>query len=412
MRVGILGAGAEGSGLGALLAAEPDVEEIRYGDVDERSLAMAIEGVRAVNGTVSVSGRTVDGTLTGDVVDWGRGLDVIANPTMPPTNLPTMRSCLEVGAHYLDLFAFPFDIPGVVPYEQTIDAQFELDEAFRAADRTAISCAGVAPGWVDVTARYIMDPLQTVDTVIVRWVEWNDGSELISTVGPSLIANFNMPRPICWHDGAVREVDLFGSEEVYEWPAPIGEAHLYTGFLHPELRTIRNTGREIGHIECKSGLVNGKWRTSRDIWVEALRRQLDEGAATGEADMARRLGASFIPPERYQEAIRRGIVSRGAFAVSVEAKGRTETHEVDHTVYLVVTLEEAIQRLPGSTHMVYATSGTTPITLVCMLGRNEIASRGVVGVGGLDEWKTVLQRVQERGHVMTERIEMRGLLTL
>jgi saccharopine dehydrogenase-like NADP-dependent oxidoreductase len=322
-----------------------------------------------------------------------------------------MRACVAIAAHYLDLFAFPFEIPGLVPYAQTIDAQFELAEDFRRADRVAISGAGVAPGWVDAVARYIAEGMDSLDAVYVRWVEWNDGKELISTVGPSLIANFNMPRPICWHDGRVAEVDLLDSEELYEWPE-LGPIPVYTGFLHPELRTIQNIGREIGHIEVKSGLSNGRWTSSRAVWVEALRRQLDSGAAADVADLPARLGASFIPPERYVQALRDGIVSKGAFAVSVQVLGGRGGQSVDHTVYLHVTLKQAMRALPWATHMIYATSGTTPVVLVTMLGRGEIESRGVVGVGGLDEWRLLLARVGERGHRMFERIRVEGDLSL
>jgi hypothetical protein len=410
MRIGILGAGAEGSGLAALLAREPDVEAIRFGDVDVGRLHLATSRVEALG--VNVDGVSVDGTDDHAVANWAEKVDIVFNATAPPCNLPTMRGCLKAGAHYLDMNSGPFEIPGVIPKEQTIDAQFELNDAFAAAGLTAISCCGVAPGWVDLIARYISDTLDTIDRVIVRWVEWSDGRELISTVGPFLIANFNMPRPICWDDGHVVGVDLRASEELYEWPEPIGPVPLFTGFLHPELRTIQNIGREIGHIEVKSGLSNGPWRSSPEIWIEALRRQLDEGAAVDVADLPQRLGASFIPPEEYDRAIEQGIVTQGVFAVSVQVVGTRADQRIDHTVLLTVDLATARQHIPWGTHMVYATIGTTPITLVTMLMRGELESRGVIGVGGLAVWRTVLERVAERGHEMTERVELTGPVDL
>lgn len=411
MRVAILGAGAEGSGLAALLAAEHDVTEIRLGDIDEQRLVLAVERLKELRPAAAIREAVVDGTSTEAVAAWARGADVVANATMPPTNLPTMRACLEIASHYLDLFAFPFEIPGLVRYSDTIDAQFDLHEDFVQADRVAISGAGVAPGWVDLAARYATESMETIDSVVVRWVEWNDGSELISTVGPSLIANFNMPQPICWESGRVVEVDLFESEELYDWPG-LGPIPVYTGFLHPELRTIQNIGREIRHIEVKSGLRNGRWKSSKEVWIEALRGQLGKDAATTIADLPTRLGASFIPPEHYMDALRDGIVTDGGFSVSVQAVGQRASQVVDHTVHLAVTLRQAMAALPWATHMVYATSGTTPVTLVTMLGRGEIQSRGVVGVGGLEEWRPVLQRVRDRGHRMTEQIRVEGALSL
>ena len=162
----------------------------------------------------------------------------------------------------------------------------------------------------------------------------------------------------------------------------------------------------------KSGLSNGPWRSSPEIWIEALRRQLDEGAAVDVADLPQRLGASFIPPEEYDRALEQGIVTQGVFAVSVQVVGTRGEQRIDHTVLLTVDLATARQHIPWGTHMVYATIGTTPITLVTMLMRGELESRGVIGVGGLDVWRTVLERVAERGHRMTERVELTGPVTL
>jgi hypothetical protein len=47
--------------------------------------------------------------------------------------------------------------------------------------------------------------------------------------------------------------------------------------------------------------------------------------------------------------------------------------------------------------MVYATSGSTPVVLLPMLGRGEISKMGVVGVGALPEWREILTAVEERG---------------
>lgn len=406
--IGILGAGAEGSGLAALLAAEPDVPAVRLGDNDPGRLALAAERVGRLGLRVEAS--AVDATDPEAVARWADGLEVVFNATAPVCNLPAMRGCLAAGAHYLDMNSGPFEIPGVIPRDETIDAQFALSDRFHEAGLTAISCCGVAPGWVDLAARHMTETLDEIDSVIVRWVEWNDARDLVSTVGPFLIANFNMPRPICWRDGRVVDVDLRASREVYRWPDPIGEVPLYTGFLHPELRTIQNIGRPVSHIEVKSGLSNGPWRSSEEIWIEALRRQLDAGAATGVADLPARLGASFIPPEEYPRAIADGIVSRGIFAVAVQAVGRRGAQTVDHTITLTVDLDTARRHVPWGTHMVYATVGTTPITLVTMLLRGELVERGVVGVGGLEAWREVMERVLARGHRATERVETVGTL--
>jgi hypothetical protein len=54
--------------------------------------------------------------------------------------------------------------------------------------------------------------------------------------------------------------------------------------------------------------------------------------------------------------------------------------------------------------MVYATSGTTPVVLLPMLGRGEILKTGVVGVGALPEWEKILDAVETRGLRTWEKV--------
>ena len=403
--LGILGAGAEGSGLSALLAAESGVGRIALADVDEGRLELARTRFESLGSAVELSTAILDASDSDRVAEWAGSLDAVVNATMPHLNLAVMDGCLRGGAHYMDLNSGPFEVPGVIPREDTIDAQLELDADFAAAGLTAVSCAGVAPGWVDLAARRAVERLSAVEAIVVRWVEWSDGSELVSTVGPDLIANFNMPTPMRWEDGEVVEVDLFDSEEVYVWPE-LGPIPVYTGFMHPEMRTMHNLGVDLHRVEVKSGLANGRWRSSQQIWVEALRRQLAAGGELGEGTgLAQLLGRSFVPPERYEEAIADGVVSEGAFAVCVEVRGSSDGHEVVHTQGLMATLSEARAAIPWGTHMVLATSGSTPVVLAPLLGAGEISRKGVVGVGALDEWQRILEAVEARGLRTWEKLE-------
>ena len=220
MKIGIIGAGAEGSGLGGLLVLEEDVEELRLADIHEGRLQLSLSRIQGLGKATLTKGSIVDAANSAEVAEWGRGLDTIVNATLPTFNLAVMHGCLEARAHYVDLNSGPFEVEGLIPYEHTIDAQFALNDAFVSRRLTAVSCAGVAPGWVDLAARYATERLDEVDTVMVRWVEWNDGSDLVSSVGPGLIANFNMPTPMVWDNGDVSTVDLFDSEEIYSGPPP------------------------------------------------------------------------------------------------------------------------------------------------------------------------------------------------
>jgi hypothetical protein len=405
VKIGIIGTGAEGSGLAGLLAAELVPGELRLADVDGQRLQLALDRVRNLGSDVPVTASTVDGTDSAAVAEWGEGLDVIVNATLPPLNLSIMQAALSANTHYVDLNSGPFEIEGQIPFEHTIDAQFELHDRFDEKGLTAISCAGVAPGWVDLAARKASNDLEEVERVTVRWVEWNNGTDLVSSVGPGLIANFNMPTPMLWADGHVTQVDLIESEELYEWPEPLGPINVYTGYMHPEMRTMKNLPYDVPRIEVKSGLSMGRWTSSRDIWIEALRRQLENQEPLHEGEqLADRLGRSFIPPEEYERAIADRIVTDAVFAVSVEVSGAIGGRRTAQTIGLMVSLSEARKHLPWATHMVYATTGTTPIALVPKLARGEINQTGVVGVGALDSWSEILDVIESRGHRMWHHV--------
>jgi len=404
MKLGILGAGAAGSGLAALFARNQEIETIALAGRDRERVRLAERRFARLGSSIELQGAAVDASDPEEVAAWAADLDAVLNATLPHLNLSAMRGCLAAGAHYMDLSAGPFEVPGKVPYEETLDAQFELDGEFKEADLTAISCAGVAPGWVDLIARRAVEQLDAVRSILVRWVEVNDASELFSTVGTNMIATFNMPTPLRWTKGKVSEVDLIESEEIFDWPE-LGPIPVYTGFMHPELRTMQNLGVELERVEVKSGLSNGRWRTSPEIWVEALRRRLAAGEEIA-PDLATELGRAFIPPERAEEAFEAGVLTEGAFAVCVEVAGTRGREEVVSVEGLTVTLAEAREQIPWGTHMAYATAGTTPVVLLPMLGRGEISTRGVVGVGALPEWESVLKRVEARGLRTWKRLEV------
>jgi saccharopine dehydrogenase-like NADP-dependent oxidoreductase len=410
VKICIIGCGAEGGGIAGLLARQEEVEGLILVDIDEGLAEAAAKRVKSLDTKVRVKVEKVDATKREDIVRVAKGMDIIFNATVPVTNIPIMQACLDVGAHYLDLFSYPFKMPGVPPLE-TIDAQLELDGEFKAAGLSAVINVGVCPGWSDVAARYLMEQFDTVDTVMVRWVDWYDSSQLMTSFNPLVTMGISLPQPICWDNGEVKAVDLYDSKEDYEWPEPLGRHSLYTGCLDPEARTIsefagKAANKSIRHVEVKSGLRVGRWKTSPELWVEALRRQaVKHPLEEVTANLLELLGESFVEPLDIREVCDKGIVADGAFGASVEVSGTQDGRHVRHTMYNVMTLKEAMEHIPWANHMVYSTIGAVPIEVVLMLDRGEITKRGVIGAGSLDNYKKILEGVRNRGHRLSEKIE-------
>ena len=99
MKVGILGAGAEGAGLGGLLTREQDIQILKFGDINQDSLDRVNEQVGALNRDTCLESRVVNALDTDDVANWAEGLDIIINTTVPKCNLAIMHGCLAAGTH-------------------------------------------------------------------------------------------------------------------------------------------------------------------------------------------------------------------------------------------------------------------------------------------------------------------------
>jgi saccharopine dehydrogenase-like NADP-dependent oxidoreductase len=407
VRISIIGCGAEGGTLAGLLAKEEAVEEVVLGDLESARAENLARRVESLGTSTSVRAEKVDGTDRDSVKLLSNGADVVFNATLPLTNKAIMSACLDIGAHYLDLFTYPFEVPGV-PRDEAVDGQLDMDQAFKDAGITALPNVGAAPGWTDIAARLVTDRLDVVDRVTVRWADWCDSKELITSFEPSVVFGINMPQPVRWENGTLEEVDLFESREEFEWPPPIGKLPMYGGCLDPEVRTIQFLGKPIGRIEVKSGLAIGRWRSWPEIWIEAIRKQIaaNPRSVPPAANLFELLGASFIPSSSYREAYEEGIVTAGAFGVSVEAEGMQGRARTRHRIRMITTLDQALAEVPWSNHMSYATAGAVPRELVLMLGSGEIDARGVIpSVGSLSNYRAILDRLAQRRFEMTEEVE-------
>lgn len=292
MKVLIIGCGGQGTLIAARLAREMDVEQIVLGDIALPNLRLAEERVKSLKPKAKIIMHQVDASDREAVIHIARGNDILFNATFPPYNILLMEVCLEIGAHYLDLWSLPSkELPGVKP-EWTVDAQLELDSKFRSAGLTAIPCTGAAPGFTDVAARYIADQLETVDTVKLKWGHRIGYAKtpLIGIFAPRELMGefFSPPGPVVYEDGKFKVVDLLESEEEHEFPEPTGKVTVYEVCTHPEMRTISLALSKINkppkYVELKGGLKVGNL-TMKDIWIKAIRESTKVSTYMKDADL-------------------------------------------------------------------------------------------------------------------------------
>ena len=411
MKVLIAGCGGQGAGAAGHLVKEKDVEGIVCADADISRARRLADQLEQLNKGVEISVEQVDFSRPEDLAKAAKGVNTVFNACFPVVNVPILKACIEVGAHYVDVASFPIEA-AVIPREQTMDGLLDFDDQAKAAGITALTNLGVAPGFTDIATHYIVDRLDTVDRVMLRWFDRLDATELVATWWAAGIMGewFDPPYPIAWEKGKILELDLLKDAEEYEFPEPVGKGTIYTATFHPELATIpmfmpEVTGKSVNYVELKGGHQIGDW-TMKDVWIEIIRRAVVKTPVVEKAgtNLVELFAKEFIQPGDFKEACDKGIVKDGVLAGSIEVTGTKDGRQVRHTVTGIVTLKEAQKRVPWSSPMSYIV-GLSAALAVLRLGRGQIKRKGVGCAWWIDNPEEFLEECKQRGVVAIERVE-------
>lgn len=410
MKVCIVGSGSQGTGLAGLLAMEEDMSELVVADYSEENLIIARDLISGLSGrrrAKDIRYALVNAADEDDVAGVIRGCDVVFHAIIPKFNLPVMRACVRERAHYLDLFASPYE-GGGVSREETIDAQFALDAEFRRAGRIALPSVGMSPGWTSLAAQRSIDALDEVEDVVIRWADYLDTDEFIAPISPIVVFHewFGAPYPIATIEGRQTKVDLLESEEAFAFPEPIGTRNVYTVTAHPDIVLIpRFAGKPVRRCEEKGGIFLGN-KDIKDIWIHAIRSATSaQGDSMSQVNMMEEFSKAFISPLSYGKLLAEGKIRDHAVCFSCEVTGRKGGASVRHTSYYTSTLAESVKHLPWASPAVYGTVGGMPVELVLSLGRGEIDKSGVWSVGNLGISDALNRAMAARGQILTETIE-------
>lgn len=410
MKVCIVGTGSQGTGLAGLLAMEADVERLIIADYSEKNLEIAKGLIDSLGDKKKVKDIQTKKVNAGDTEDVARviaGSDVVFNGIIPKFNISIMKACIKEKCHYLDLFASPYEGDGISK-EETIGAQFELDNEFKEAGRLALPSIGMSPGWTSLASQYMMDTMDEVDDVVIRWGDYIDTDEFLAPISPITVFEewFGSPSPIRTEDGKAATVDLLGSEEEFTFPDPIGKRKIYTVTAHPDIVLIPMFSDKDIHIcEEKGGIFLGS-KEMKDVWVKAIQSATaKQGDEVGEINMMKEFSKEFVSPMEYGRLLEEGKIRDHAVCFSCEVTGKKDGAKISHTCYYTSTLKEAISHLPWASPAVYGTIGGMPIELVLALGRGELKQTGVWSVGNLGIADSLNKAMAKRGQILTEKIE-------
>ena len=267
----------------------------------------------------------------------------------------------------------------------------------------ALPSIGMSPGWTSLCAQYMMDRMDEVHDVVIRWGDYVDTDAFFAPISPAvLVREWFGSSPVCTLCGKQADVDLLESGEEFSFPMPIGTQTVYTVTSHPDIVLIpRFAGKPIRRCEEKGGVFHRN-RSMEQIWLEMIRRAAKEPMDGNTLDA---LASTLIPPLSYAQLLEQGCIRDHAVCFSCEVTGIRQQRPVRHICYYTSTLEQARRHLPWASPAVYGTVGGMPVELVLMLGRGELSQTGVRCVAELDVIERLNRAMANRGQILTERIE-------
>jgi saccharopine dehydrogenase (NAD+, L-lysine-forming) len=168
------------------------------------------------------------------------GAFAVVNTVQFQLNLDVMEAALAVRAHYLDLGGL---------FHMT-RRQLELDQRFKAIERTAILGMGAAPGITNLLSRHGAERLDQVREIHVR-VGSMDRTRYRPTPAlavayslKTILEEFSMP-PAVFTRGDFRFVEPMSGAGPHRFPPPVGLRHpMFT--IHSEVATLPLSYRDLG----------------------------------------------------------------------------------------------------------------------------------------------------------------------
>lgn len=211
-----------------------DVEKVLLIDVNEEALSRRKDKVRSDK----IETRVVDITDVNKLAEALAGYDVVLNASSHIFNMNVMDACLESKTCYTDF-------GGLFHWARE---QLTRHEDFKKAGITGIVGSGSAPGIVNVFAKYAVDRLDTVETILILDAIINPAATGYKFVPPyalnTIIEEFTANN-FEFINGEFVEMPPFSGEITVDFPEPYGRLKLYN-MIHSEVATMPVAFKEKG----------------------------------------------------------------------------------------------------------------------------------------------------------------------
>ena len=297
MRIFVLGAGGTGSLLAHLLTRQGHT--VWCGDRDI-TRAQRFLGKKSTIEIIETNARNL-----WSIVRSARGANLIVNASPAVFNEIVLRAALRLGIHYMDLNAHLTRSPFK-------PEQYRYHKRFVAKNRTALICAGVAPGLTNLLAKRGSELLDSSDEIHFRLFESTESKDPISTWSADGAYDAAISSPRIYRNGKFAMVRRFAEREKFRFPAPIGEVTVYLAAQDEVCLMPRDT--HVRDVDAKIG--------GNDF--DRLYRWFRQGRLNRSQGMVRKRFPKVPTPKAVAKLIRRGILENARFAAAVLVRGAKE----------------------------------------------------------------------------------------
>jgi hypothetical protein len=236
------------------------------------------------------------------IVRAARGANLIVNASPAVFNEIVLRAALRLGIHYMDLNAHLTRSPFK-------PEQYRYHKRFVAKNRTALICAGVAPGLTNLLAKRGSELLDASDEIHFRLFESTESKDPISTWSADGVYDAAISNPRIYRHGKFKMARRFAEREKFRFPAPIGETTVYLAAQDEVCLIPRDTA--VREVDAKIG--------GNDF--DRLYRWFRQGRLNRSQGMVRKRFPKVPTPKAVAKLIRRGILENARFAAAVLVRG-------------------------------------------------------------------------------------------
>ncbi len=383
MKVGLVGAGLQGTAIAWDLAQQEDVEKIIITDLD----GARAHRVAELDPGRRTEARVLDAAKTAGVATLAEEVDVLVSATYYGFNLELGRAAIAGGAHFCDLGG----------NNEVVDRELALDREARAAGVTIIPDCGLAPGMATVLGALAVERHPAPESLHIRVgglpLRPKPPLDYKLVFAPEGLINEYVEPARVLRDGRIVEVESLSGVERVTFPGfgPLEAFHTSGGSstlpstLGSKLRTIEyKTIRYPGHCE--------RMRFLRDLGLMASTpiHSWERGLAVSPREVL-----EAVLADRLQDPGEDVVLMR------IEAAGRSGGRLLRHVFEMV----DHAHAGTGHTAMM-RTTGYPAAIVAEMLGRGDIAVRGAVPQEEAVPGELFLAALKARGFAIIEREEV------